>query len=148
MKVVWKLVALVVAVIFFVFAMTFYLYWFSKNYDCQFNPNPWCWDDWRCNLPTGVTFPAQSLYGCGTDANGQPLYGPRDENYCNNASFPNAPGCQCVPDANGNVSANCKFGWSEATVGNCAKQLANYKDGSSPSLVNNCDPSGAGVVGQ
>lgn len=137
----WHIVALILAILFLLGTLTFYLYWFSRNFDCQFNPNPWCWSDWQCGGAgaSTVTYPAQTLYGCGKDAQGV-AYPPRDSKYCTQTTYPNPPGCECVPDANGAVNlSTCFPAWSTDTMQGCATALANYRDGADPTkAAQNC----------
>lgn len=139
---VWLLVVMVIAIVFLLFAITFYLYWFSRNYNCDFNPNPWCWYDWRCIDASGnTTFPAQTLYGCGDNGPGK-TYPTRDANYCN--ANPPPPGCRCMPDKDGNISPNCAFGWASpnqtSPLGPCADKLQSYGDGDDGTFLRGCVP--------
>jgi len=136
----WIMIGYVVATVFLLFAATFYLYWYSKHYDCDFNPNPWCWYDWMClTAPDDSStrlFPAQTLYGCGNDANGKP-YPKRDASYCNDPNYPFPPGCTCMPAA-GSDTINtqdpnqCVYGWDSDILGNCSAQLQSYGDNNPP----------------
>lgn len=130
----WIMVGFVLAVIFVFFALTFYLYYYSQNFDCQNQINPWCWTDWQCK--TG-TFPAQDLYGCYPGV-------VRDANYCSTApTGPNGEpprGCQCMP-VNGEFPSACQFGWNPAS-GNglqCyASALHAISDNNNPDLIKQC----------
>lgn len=146
----WIMISYVVVTIFVLFALTFYLYWFSRNHDCQNNPNPWCWYDWTCltaaDDTSPRTYPAQTLYGCGKDANGVD-YPTRNLDYCDptkNGYSGVPPGCRCMPDADGfvDLTGDCAFstGWNALDAGGsgqCAQKLANGKDGQ-PADLNLC----------
>ena len=132
---IWILIGYVVAVIFLLYSLTFYLYYYSRNYDCQIDPNFWCWNDWTCasNQITGSNKPAQDIYGCKPGVT-------RDENYCNNYTGTPPPGCRCIPLDDGTFPIECKYAFTPTNLGSCSTQLAGTTDTNWPD-VGKCVPS-------
>jgi hypothetical protein len=128
---IWILIAYLLAVIFVLFSLTFYLYYYSQSLDCQADPNFWCWNDWTCasvQPGTGRTDkPAQDIYGCKPNV-------VRDENYCTNYTGSPPPGCQCMPNADGTFPDACKYFFTTQNLGNCSTLLAGTTDSTWPSL--------------
>lgn len=129
------MISYVLAVIFVVLALTFYLYYYSQNFDCQNQINPWCWTDWQCKIGT---LPAQDLYGCYPGVK-------RDADYCTNSANFGADGspprgCQCMP-VNGVFPSACQFNWNPAD-GNglqCyAQALNSITDNNPVNLITRC----------
>lgn len=147
---IWILIGYVIAVIFVLYALTFYLYYYNQNFDCQVEPNFWCWTDWTClteqhTRQNGTTkYPAQELYGCTPE-----LIPFRDANYCNNDGATINPGCECVPDTQGNFPPTCtQFGFTGTGLGTCLPPISNILDTDTtlPS-VRQCTVAGANLTG-
>lgn len=130
---IWILVGYILAVIFVLYSLTFYLYYYSQNYDCQADANFWCWNDWTCASTqlSGTNKPAQDLYGCAP--NGRP----RDENYCTGYSGSPPPGCRCMPLDDGTFPPECQYTFTSQNLGSCSTVLAGTSDQNWPNL-NKC----------
>jgi hypothetical protein len=133
---IWIFIGYLIASIFLLVSITFYLYYYSQNFDCQADPNPWCWNDWTC---ADGSKPAQALYGC---IPGQT----RNENYCTpcvnggpDGCYTGDPprGCQCMPDpTTGIFPTACKFSWNNPAMASCTTPLRNTRNGHRPNIGN------------
>lgn len=120
---VWIWVAYVIVVIYLLYALTFYLYYYSQNYDCRTNGNFWCWSDWTC---ADGSKPAQNLYGCFPNVT-------RGLDYCTNYVGTPPPGCQCMP-INGEFPTGCTYEWND-NLGHCSDLLRATGNNNWPNLT-------------